>query len=50
MTTPNATFIKVDAVSERTSLSRSVIYSMMKAGEFPRSVTIAARAARWVSF
>ena len=34
-------------VSEMTGLSRSSIYAMMAAGEFPRPVRIGARAVRW---
>ena len=49
MPTPNACFISVAMVSERTSLSRSVIYKLAKEGKFPKSVIIASRAARWVS-
>ena len=34
-------------VEENTSLSRSAIYRLMKAGQFPRPVKIGSRAVRW---
>ena len=34
-------------VCEMTGLSRSSIYAMMAAGEFPRPIRIGARAVRW---
>ena len=39
--------IKLRAVKDWTGLSRSSIYAMMKSGNFPKSVSIGARAIAW---
>ncbi len=39
--------LTVREVSEMTGLSRSTIYSMVAAGDFPKPVRIGARAVRW---
>lgn len=41
-------FIKLASVISMTGLSKSSIYAMMKKGEFPKCVTIGARAVAWV--
>ena len=42
-------FLKLSEVIKRTGKSRSAIYLGMKAGTFPSSVPIGARAVAWVS-
>jgi prophage regulatory protein len=39
--------IRLNEVINVTSLSRSAIYRMMEAGEFPKSVSIGKRAVAW---
>ncbi len=39
--------VKLRAVKDWTGLSRSTIYAMMKSGEFPKSISIGARAIAW---
>lgn len=39
--------IRVDEVMNRTGLTRSLMYQLMKTGDFPKSVTIAGRAVAW---
>lgn len=41
-------FINLQAVVERTGLSKSVIYVRMAEGTFPRSVSLGAMTVRWV--
>lgn len=41
--------IRLPDVKARTGLSRSSIYSFIKAGKFPNHVSIGARAVGWVS-
>lgn len=40
--------IRLPQVLERVGLSRSAIYAMIKAGEFPKPIKLTARAAAWV--
>ena len=39
--------LKIEDVVSMTSISRSAIYGMMKAGEFPNSRRVGAQAVRW---
>lgn len=41
-------FIKLEMVKARTGLSKSSIYAMMKAGSFPKNISIGKRAVAWV--
>jgi prophage regulatory protein len=41
-------FIRLKNVRSMTGLSRSSIYAMMKAGEFPKNVLLGARAVGWI--
>ncbi|MDG6881252.1 Predicted transcriptional regulator [Phocoenobacter uteri] len=41
-------FIAIDEVQDRTGLSRSVIYDRMKNNNFPRSVRLGNKTARWL--
>lgn len=41
--------IRLPDVKARTGLSRSSIYSFIKAGKFPQHISIGARAVGWVS-
>jgi excisionase family DNA binding protein len=40
-------FIRLAEVCRLTGLSRSTIYNMLQAGQFPNSVRVGARAVRW---
>ena len=40
--------IRIAAVTERTGLSKTYIYDMIRRGEFPPSVRLAPRFAGWV--
>ena len=40
--------IKLTTVKSMTGLSKSSIYAMMQKGQFPKSVTIGARAVAWI--
>ena len=42
-------FLRVRQVSERVGLSRSTIYQLVKAGNFPSPVKIGARAPAWLA-
>ena len=39
--------LKLRTVKDWTGLSRSTIYAMMKNGDFPKSISIGARAIAW---
>ena len=41
--------LKIDDVMERTTLSRSTIYAMMKAGAFPKQIHLSERKSRWTN-
>ena len=41
------TLLKIRQVQERTALSRSSIYAMIKLGEFPKAIKIGERAVAW---
>ncbi len=43
----NTKLVKLRAVMDWTGLSRSTIYAMMKSGDFPKSISIGARAIAW---
>ena len=47
MTTP--TIIRLPRVKQRTGLSRSTIYALIKAKQFPASIALGARAVGWSS-
>lgn len=40
--------IKLTSVISMTGLSKSSIYAMMQKGQFPKNVTIGARAVAWI--
>lgn len=40
--------LKLPAVLARTGLSRAMVYRLMGAGDFPRSVHLSARSVAWV--
>ncbi len=40
-------FLRLNAVLERTGLSRSTLYRKMQKGTFPRNVQISTRCAAW---
>ncbi len=40
--------LRLNQVKHRTGLSRSTIYQAMKRGEFPRKVSLGARAVGWL--
>jgi prophage regulatory protein len=39
---------RLSGVQYKTGLSRSTIYAMMKRGEFPKNITLGARAVGWL--
>ncbi|MBS7670976.1 helix-turn-helix transcriptional regulator [Croceicoccus gelatinilyticus] len=41
------TLLRLDAVKERTALSRSHIYELLERGEFPRPVKLSGRINAW---
>lgn len=41
-------FIRLPQVKERTGLSRSTIYLMMKNGQFPKPIKIVGKSVAWV--
>jgi prophage regulatory protein len=43
----NTKLVKLKGVMDCTGLSRSSIYAMMKSGDFPKSISIGARAIAW---
>ncbi len=45
--TDNDRLLRRDEVEERTGLSRSAIYRLMREGEFPTPIKIGPRAVRW---
>ena len=45
----NSYYIRLSAVIERTSLSRSTIYRLIAEGSFPSQVPIGARSVAWVN-
>lgn len=42
-------FMRISEVIETTGLCRSSIYSLMASGDFPKPVSLGARAVAWVS-
>lgn len=40
--------LRLRATKDWTGLSRSTIYAMMKAGTFPKSISLGARAIGWI--
>ena len=40
--------LRLRAVQDWTGLSRSTIYAMMQRGEFPKNITLGARAVGWL--
>ena len=47
-TTPPVRFVRLPEVMVRTGLSRSTIYVMVAAGQFPKPVPLGARAVGWI--
>ncbi len=47
-TTPPPSVLKLDAVMARTSLSRSMVYELMDAKEFPQRIKLGKRAVGWI--
>ena len=47
MTDKSESFLRLPAVLQRTSLSRSTLYRKMDQGTFPRQVKIGERCAAW---
>lgn len=45
---PNRRFLRLRSVLERTGLTRSTTYQMIKANDFPSPVNIGLRAVGWV--
>ncbi|HYC42360.1 MAG TPA: AlpA family transcriptional regulator [Noviherbaspirillum sp.] len=43
------TIIRLPQVKERTGLSRTTLYSLIKEGKFARPISIGARAVGWLS-
>lgn len=43
-----ANLIKMNEVVDKTSLSRSFLYDLMKKGQFPKPCKLAVRASAWV--
>ena len=48
MTNINSQFIRLPQVKELTTLSKSSIYRLMDAGDFPKQVAVGARSVVWV--
>jgi prophage regulatory protein len=44
----NSKMLRLRAVQDWTGLSRSTIYAMMKSGNFPKNITLGARAVGWL--
>lgn len=42
------TFLRAAEVMKRTSLSRTTMFEMIEAGQFPRQVKLGARCAAWI--
>ncbi len=40
--------LRLPLVIERTGMSRSSLYALIKAGKFPRSISLSARSVGWV--
>ena len=47
MTDSNDRILRINAVLDRTGLSRSTLYRKIQSGTFPKQVKIAARCAGW---
>lgn len=48
MSQSNDRFIRLPEVLTRVGLSRSAVYALIKAGDFPAPVKLTARAAGWI--
>ncbi len=48
-TQPGEALLKIQAVLQRTSLSKSTLYAKIKEGTFPEPVRLGARCSRWKS-
>jgi prophage regulatory protein len=44
----NKNILRLSGVQYKTGLSRSTIYAMMQRGEFPKNITLGARAVGWL--
>ena len=47
--TNEARILRIKKVNERTGLSRSTLYLLIKAGKFPAPIALGARAVGWLS-
>ncbi len=47
MTDQHDSFLRLPAVLQRTSLSRSTLYRKIQQGTFPRQIRVSERGARW---
>nr|WP_320010596.1 AlpA family transcriptional regulator [uncultured Desulfobulbus sp.] len=47
--TPSPTLLRRKVVEQKTGLSRTHIYALMKQGDFPQSVPLAGRAVAWIA-
>ena len=45
---PRPSILRLRTVLERTGLSRSTIYALMRTGEFPRQIALAPRSVGWL--
>ena len=45
---PTRTILRLKQVKARTGLARSTLYERIKAGDFPRQVSLGARAVGWL--
>ena len=45
---PSHSILRLQAVKQRTGLSRSSIYQQMKAGTFPRQIALSPRTVGWL--
>jgi prophage regulatory protein len=43
-------FIRIKQVKQRTGLGRSTLYSMIAQGQFPRPISLGARAVGWLDY
>jgi prophage regulatory protein len=45
---PRPSILRLRTVLERTGLSRSTIYALMRTGEFPRQIALGPRSVGWL--
>ncbi len=46
--TQSKRILKIPEVSQRTALSKSSIYDLIKAGQFPKQIKLSARSVGWL--